>query len=305
MMSCAVLVLFGVCALIFTNISTGIAVVSRGRTAGPVKPAYCNLAAANGAEGRGARAMELLGVVVMVRHGDRSAIHTELNGTGASGAGPALRCDAREEIARLNTAFAVHSLSTQLPLRPLGSLRGEQGFCAIGQLTPRGLAQHAALGRHLGYAYQHFLSTLAPPPNLSSPDTPTPANVPAARPSAPYRFRSTNYDRTLLSAASLLHSMLPPALLPPATATPTTGVFPPSKTDGVFPPSKLPIWTQEDESRDELLGLGLVSSTAELPTGGDRVARCSVAAAVRRQMQRWADVPLGASSGRATRVSGC
>lgn len=280
MISCAILVLLGLCALISTNISVGASF----RTAEPVKPAYCNLAAASGAEGRGARAMELVGVVIIVRHGDRSAIHTELNGTGASGAGPALRCDAREEIDRLNAAFTVWSLSSRLPLGPLGSLRGERGFCAVGQLTPRGIAQHAALGRHLGYAYQRFLTNLAsssssltPPYNLSGSPTAA-ADVSVVHPSAPYRFRSTNYDRTLLSAASLLHSMLPPALLP--------------SVGGGDPRRRVPIWTHEDESRDELHGVGLTSSTAQLPSGGERmrVGQCTAAAAAaRRQMARWVE----------------
>jgi len=46
MISCAILVLLGLCALISTNISVGASF----RTAEPVKPAYCNLAAASGAE---------------------------------------------------------------------------------------------------------------------------------------------------------------------------------------------------------------------------------------------------------------
>jgi len=267
---CAAVLLLALSALVLANLSTGM-VLARAGAAALAKPGYCNLAGASGAEGRGARALELRGVVIMVRHGDRSAIHTELNGTGASGAGPALSCEARGEIDQLNAAFAALKLSSGMPLRPLGTLRGERGGCAIGQLTPRGIAQHAALGKHLGYAYHRLLNQLA---NSSVPGAARAAPSAAAS-GSPFRFRSTNYDRTILSAASLLHAMLPSALLPPSAN------------------SKLPIWVQDDEARDELHGVGLASSTATnvlLPFGGEatRAGACAAAAAAAlEQMGHW------------------
>ena len=255
-------------------------------------PAYCNLDRPRGGEGRGSAAMALRGVVLLVRHGDRSAVHTELNGSGASGAPPALRCDAaRNEIERLNAAFVVRSLAGGGELRPLGSLSGERGGCAVGQLTPRGLAQHAALGRHLGFAYQVLFDGLSVNTTMLNDHalvrdlsilneaSSSGANASTERgASLPFHFRSTDYDRTLLSAASLLHAMLPPAMLPQ-----------PGERQ-----ARLPIWTMEDETRDDLQGVGLISSTSQLPSGGERqrIGRCAgAAAAARRQIETWREDP--------------
>ena len=109
------------------------------------------------------------------------------------------------------------------------TLTGGHGHCAPGQLTPRGFAQHVALGRHLGRSFAPLLRSIGADhrSNLSHPRM---------------YVRSTDYTRTQMSAAALLYGLLPPNLRPPA-----------------LPPAI--IVTQPQEALETMHGVGLASSS--------------------------------------------
>ena len=115
---------------------------------------------------------KLRAVAIVIRHGDRSAIHSIPNATGE----PAVwRClpTAREGLARrewpaLRANFVVRTVTDGARLER--SLRSAtqvgSSNCEPGQLTPRGFEQHVRLGRHLSNAYAPLLDALAA--NVSS-----------------------------------------------------------------------------------------------------------------------------------------
>ena len=114
-------------------------------------PSYC------GARPRGMEGMlhhprpglVLHAVALTIRHGDRSAIH-ELPNTNET-ARWVCRPVGLEQRRAAASARVVNVDGRPLHRSLLPQTDdGAGGHCAPGQLTPRGFAQHAALGRHLG-----------------------------------------------------------------------------------------------------------------------------------------------------------
>ena len=214
------------------------------------RPDYCS-ATATGDEGyssqgrRGAR--QLRAVAIVIRHGDRSAINGVPNSTGL----PARwRCQpraheaARREWPALGANFVVRRLKDGAALpRTLrsalleGSDAASTSACAPGQLTPRGFEQHVRLGSHLSTSYAPLLDALSA--NASSRLGAGQRSIPPA-----IFVRSTDYSRTLLSAAGLLTGLLRqhPALRP-SLAHPQT------------------LFTEDVEEEDYMHGVGLASSS--------------------------------------------
>ena len=109
--------------------------------------AYCG-APPQGSEGKvTADGLKLVGVLVTIRHGDRSSIHSLPNtNTTARWMCRPVGSEQKQAAAQV----AVVGLDGSPFYRPLlpKTLPGRHGDCAPGQLTPRGFAQHVALGRH-------------------------------------------------------------------------------------------------------------------------------------------------------------
>ena len=262
-------------------------------TAWTQAPQYCNIRAPSGAEGKvgslHASELTLRAVAVVIRHGDRSAIHAVPNGNVST----KWRCSSRpaaepvasdhwHNLTSGSSPILVRSLKSGVLLKrslaPALLFTGTDS-CAAGQLTPRGVEQHLNLGRHLARAYAPFITRLA-------------ANATASG-RLPVYARCTDYQRTLLSAASLVTGMLPTAL--PTAQRP------------------LVLHTEEEEARDVMHGVGLSSSsrrrrgaaepadtnrrtpapstrTAVDDQGGEttRTGRCAAAATLaRQQLQAW------------------
>ena len=127
-------------------------------------PSYC------GARPRGMEGMlhhprpglVLHAVALTIRHGDRSAIH-ELPNTNET-ARWVCRPVGLEQRRAAASARVVNVDGRPLHRSLLPQTDdGAGGHCAPGQLTPRGFAQHAALGRHLGNPLTLTL-TLTPTP---------------------------------------------------------------------------------------------------------------------------------------------
>ena len=173
----------------------------------PPLPDYCNTEAPTGREGELPKSMRapyaLIAVGIVIRHGDRSPIHSLPSNRSAA----AWRCVPRAETEphafqqwpmRHNSAaaFVVRSLGSGAVLeRSLVSAAEADGeTCLPGQLTPRGVEQHLRLGHHLGTRYEPLIRRVLA--NASS----------SAR--LPLYARSTDYTRTLLSAASFVSGLL-------------------------------------------------------------------------------------------------
>ncbi|KDO20317.1 hypothetical protein SPRG_14452 [Saprolegnia parasitica CBS 223.65] len=147
------------------------------------KKAATTSAAAKGDE------LELVHVMLLFRHGDRSPITTQV--------GEHLIMDAAEKelwisklptddtIARLGRIAKVVGMETHLP--PPKDPR-DGGVYPNGQLTQWGLDQMEAKGRKMREQYARFLAAI------------TPTDV---------YIRSTNVRRTIRSCQSLLHGLLP------------------------------------------------------------------------------------------------
>ena len=257
------------------------------------RPTYCS-APATGEEGRlansanGTPPRTLRAVAIVIRHGDRSAIHPILNSTGEQ---PSWRCTpashegegaARREWSALRSSFVVRQCGSDesappLP-RALRSATLDDGTtCEPGQLTPKGFEQHVRLGKHLANAYTPLLDELSSisARNGSSPD----------RSRRQFKFlyaRSTDYERTLLSAAGLLIGLL--KLQPELRATPMR---------------PLALHVEEDEANDIMHGVGLASSKPSLASknGGagaetTREGRCPAATRyARQQLSKWKPEP--------------
>eukprot|EP01063_Lacrimia_lanifica_P005131 TRINITY_DN12951_c0_g1_i1.p1 TRINITY_DN12951_c0_g1~~TRINITY_DN12951_c0_g1_i1.p1 ORF type:complete len:469 (+),score=100.85 TRINITY_DN12951_c0_g1_i1:95-1501(+) len=143
--------------------------------------AYCNNRdkdAITGEEGKlpaqlpGAR---LQGVVLSVRHGDRSAIHMIPNAVSD----PVFECGDVPSWPR-HTAVRSETTGARLAAREVTSAARDGGACLPGQLTARGARQLRAVGRHLHAQYGPMLDV------------------------GNYTARSTDYTRTLASAAFFL-----------------------------------------------------------------------------------------------------
>lgn len=240
----------------------------------PAQPSYCS-APTSGSEGRPPRLagrhgnFELFAVGIVIRHGDRSAIHS-LPAAPATHAAPRWRCtppaghEAERLWPQLSSSFVVRSLRYNARLaRSLEPLLAPDGVsCEPGQLTPRGFEQHLHIGRHLATRYGPLLDELA---QLAAQP-----HVRGANSSSIVFARSTDYRRTLLSAAGLLLGLLggTPSLAPTALRP-------------------LDLHTEEDELKDVMHGVGLASSSKG---GGERVRRgnCPAAAeAAAAQLRTW------------------
>jgi hypothetical protein len=208
----------------------------------PPLPKYCNIEPPDGAEGTLPKSVQrhftMTAAAIVIRHGDRSPIHILPSNHSTA----AWRCVPRPEseaFAHRNwpmtknsrAAFSVRSLRGGVPLtRSLDSaLESDGETCLPGQLTPRGVEQHLRLGQHLALALAPLLTLLV-------------ANVSAGS-ALPMYVRSTDYTRTLLSAASLVSGMLQPHKLPSAS-------------------SPLVLHVEDEEARDVMHGVGLSSSSA-------------------------------------------
>lgn len=189
---------------------------AQGEMPHPTSPGgYCS-APFTGAEGRRPhKEARLRALALVIRHGDRSAIHQYAN---ASGQPAAWRCSPpshesmRREWLSISSAFTSRRVKDGKALERtfLPTTQADGVTCEPGQLTPKGFEQHVRLGRHLASAYGDFLGELAEQAANASP---------AASP--PVYARSTDYSRTLLSAAGLLSGLLrrhPP--LRPSAARP-------------------------------------------------------------------------------------
>ena len=200
-------------------------------------PSYC------GARPRGMEGMlhhprsglVLHAVVLTIRHGDRSAIHAlpNTNETARWACRPAGLEQRRAAAAARVLGIDGRPLHRSLLPQTDG---GEGGHCAPGQLTPRGFAQHAALGRHLGRAFAPLLRAIS-------------ADHHSNTSHEPLYVRSTDYTRTLMSAAALLSGMLPVSMRQAAAAP-------------------LTIYTQEEERLELMHGVGLASSSKVKGDGG-------------------------------------
>lgn len=221
-------------------------------------PSYC------GARPRGMEGMlhhprpglVLHAVALTIRHGDRSAIH-ELPNTNET-ARWVCRPVGLEQRRAAASARVVNVDGRPLHRSLLPQTDdGAGGHCAPAQLTPRGFAQHAALGRHLGRAYAPLLRAIGADRNTSH---------------ARLYIRSTDYTRTLMSAAALLSGLLP---MRAASATPLT------------------IYTQEEERLEWMHGVGLASSSKVRGDGGGEKLRsgpCPKAAELAMaQLAAWHD----------------
>ena len=154
---------------------------------GEISQRYCNIPDEDvripdimGAEGALSSRMELLGVIMTVRHGDRSAIHT----IPGSASDPVFNCSHFPEWPA-HVDVASEDTGDLLPGRHQKSATREDGSCTPGQLTPTGITQLRKLGAYIGSAYKALVDT---------------TNVYA---------RSTDYSRTLLSGAAFLATFQP------------------------------------------------------------------------------------------------
>lgn len=140
---------------------------------------YCALDAPSGTDGVNSQLeeWELTAVLLNIRHGDRTSIHTIDDASH-----PSLRKDyiAPEALHFLPSPNLYHAL--EMPDNLLDK----------GQLTSRGFMQHIQLGRFLRNAYKPVISTL----NASK----------------QIYIRSTNYPRTLQSVTALTSQLLPQSI---------------------------------------------------------------------------------------------
>jgi len=235
--------------------------VGGARSLGPDPPRlgrlaeYCHPPVDSGTEGHPPlAALELRAVVLTVRHGDRSAIHSIPGSLPPKGGGFSCSPEDLDAVWRdLPARYRVISTATLAPIeRPFRpQLReGSTSECAPGQLTARGFRQHLALGTHLHEAYKEFLAGLE-------------------RSGGRLYVRSTDYPRTIGSAAALLTSLLPPSLWP----------------------ARIDIEVNEDEAAEIMHGVGTKSSSKAAGDGAaERVIEGSCRVSVRRsaaQFDAW------------------
>ena len=177
---------------------------------------YCD-APSRGAEGTlPVEGAVLLHVALLFRHGDRSSIHALPNMRGnehhwSCRLGPTESAALRASAARIEvrSAHGGERLSRDFESRlasdaPAAAAR----TCAPGQLTARGVSQHIALGAHLHAAYS-----------------------PRGILDGEIYARSTDYRRTLISAAALLSTLVPA-------------------------PRAVRLEVEEDEANETMLGIG-------------------------------------------------
>ena len=225
-------------------------------------PPYCG-GKPRGFEGvlhRAQPGLVLHAVVMTIRHGDRSSIFTlpNTNQTSRWTCRPAGLEQRRAAAAA--KVVSVDGRPLQRSLLPQTEAGGN-GFCAPGQLTPRGFGQHTALGRHLGRAFGPLLRSIGADhhSNLSHPRL---------------YVRSTDYARTQMSAAALLYGMLPPSMRHPDKAW-------------------YSLHTQEQEQLEWMHGVGLASSSKVKGDGGGEKLRsgsCSRATELAHaQLASWHD----------------
>eukprot|EP00929_Paragymnodinium_shiwhaense_P035685 TRINITY_DN19226_c1_g1_i1.p1 TRINITY_DN19226_c1_g1~~TRINITY_DN19226_c1_g1_i1.p1 ORF type:complete len:553 (-),score=88.26 TRINITY_DN19226_c1_g1_i1:9-1667(-) len=166
----------------------------------PIFQRYCNVKGVDGAEGRLPAALEsdfeLRSVVLTIRHGDRSNIET-VSSSGYDGYFDCSAGDLEELWEALPQQFRILDASDGSPLpRALRPSVGPDGKeCQRGQLTARGFEQHLRLGGHLRDAYRPLLDEITWAPEADN---------------GSLYVRSTDYTRTITSAAAMLTAMLRP-----------------------------------------------------------------------------------------------
>jgi hypothetical protein len=216
---------------------------------------------------------ELVAAHIAIRHGDRTAIHAIPNAlyggnirdgnvasptTCAPNFYPGFEF-VGAEWNKLPGRFEVRSLHSgtllQRRLKPHPAVD-----CPGGELTPRGFLQHHHLGMHLKKAYKpHLQSLFRHHEEVLEPSKEKDNKSRPKQHDGLYYVRSTDYARTLTSAAAMLNSFLPPALL-----------------DKEAP---IVIFTDEHEDEEVMHGIGAAGSTkknshnSKSGTGDNEVSR--------------------------------
>lgn len=172
---------------------------------------YCSVKVREGVEAYSFPAHELFELrhlLIAIRHGDRSSIHSYPGAATTATAAKDMSSGLLEPAVTDNLAklrsFALHAIPVKDPspaapedlshvLDPASLFRSSDAALAPGQLTSRGFMQHVSLGYALHGAYNGFLAGLRRPEQLY--------------------VRSTKYPRTIQSAGALLSALLPTSLL--------------------------------------------------------------------------------------------
>ncbi|CAM9340889.1 unnamed protein product [Chrysoparadoxa australica] len=140
-------------------------------------------------------------LVVTIRHGDRSAIHSIPGADDVEWPCPStFQSDQVKQAWPGISKFQVVDLDGDAVDDTLQAQQIEEGVCSPGQLTERGVFQHLTLGGSFRTTYAAFLKGMK---------------------KADMLVQSTRYTRTLASAASFITGMLPHASFTPSIITDT------------------------------------------------------------------------------------
>jgi hypothetical protein len=224
---------------------------------------YCD-APGSGVEGAMPVAgAKLLYVALLFRHGDRSSIHALPNVRGEETSWscrlkPAESAALRASAARIEVRAARGGARLTRDFESIlasDAAAAAARACAPGQLTARGVAQHTSLGAHLraAYAGRGVLD-------------------------GEIYARSTDYRRTLISAAALLSTLLPA-------------------------PRTVHLEVEEDEAQETMLGIGAkrtsksISERSGDALGGEQLVAGRCARADRLQAEERAAFSLRSARG--------
>ena len=222
---------------------------------------YCSLNPPEGVEGSnfdGSSDYSLVHVSLTIRHGDRTSIHS-IPGSSVTHTTKASVLDSRaaHHVPRMDS-FAVvpiedskDSASNQLwvdvstALSPDALFQISDRELAPGQLTSVGFMQHVHLGFALNKAYDSLISKINDRSELY--------------------VRSTNYARTIQSAAALLSSLIP-------------------NIGG--PTDPISILSHTSENNEIMHGIGLASSSHRVSATGEETRAGSCSRAVLLQQRQ-------------------
>jgi len=198
---------------------------------------YCS-AGSSGKEGKipsDAKGMELAKVIVLSRHGDRSACHA-IPGAFTAQWSCQLSSATKFTMEQASRHFQVREITTTQVLDrsffPATLQNNSLELCELGQLTEIGIKQLQSSGKHIFRAYKKFIAK-----HLKNPDA--------------LFVRSTDYPRTIQSTVAFLTSLLPK--------------WKKSK-------SKIDIWTYEDFAAELMHGQGM-KHEGQRVGGGEKVVK--------------------------------